>query len=75
MFAYFLDPCPPTGLPCPALIWGKCLILLQLDMLCLVDIPGYPFSEGNQRRSRGEGEWRGGEEGEGGEGGETAVRV
>lgn len=31
---------PPFGLPYPALIWRKrnVLILLQLDVLCLVDI-------------------------------------
>jgi hypothetical protein len=39
-FAYLWDLFPPTLLPHPALIEGKCLVLLRLDMQCLVNNPG-----------------------------------
>ena len=41
-FACFSDPCPLTGLPFPVLILKEIEMLLQLDMPCLVDIPGRP---------------------------------
>jgi hypothetical protein len=75
-FACFEDLFPHTGLPLPALIQGRYLVLLQLDMPCLVDIHGgWPFSEETE-------EWiggvQGGKKGEGlrgEEGGEAAVRM
>ena len=37
------DPFLPMGLPCPALMWGLCLVLLCLvPTLCSVDIPRRP---------------------------------
>lgn len=38
----FWCPIPHTGLICPALIHGGCLVLLQLDMSCIVGIHGRP---------------------------------
>lgn len=39
---YSLDTFPATGLPLPLLIWGLCLVLLQLFMPSLVDMPKRP---------------------------------
>jgi len=69
-FACLWDPLPPTGLFCSALIWGRYLDFLQLDMPCLVDIPGSPVHvEWEQRSGRGEARVGAGSIGRKGEGG------
>lgn len=65
-------PCPPTELSCPVLVWGMCLVLLQLDMQCLVDFSRRPalFQREMEEEWMVIGEGLGGEEG-----GEIAVRL
>ena len=42
------------GCLAPALIHGKCLVLLQLDMVCFIDTHGrQPFLEGDGREGHG----------------------
>ena len=38
----FSEHIPHTGLPCPALVQGRSLVLPQLGMPCFVDINGSP---------------------------------
>lgn len=62
-FACLGDPFSPTGLPRSALIWGMCLVLLQIFIPWLVISPlgGIPFFETKEdewicgRREMGEG--------------------
>jgi len=63
---------PPTLLPSPPFIWGEVPSVIQLNMLCLVDISEGPiFSEGERERV----DWEEGERLWEEEGGEILARI
>lgn len=56
LFHLFSQLFPPRvgGLPCPALAWGVCLVLLYFVLSCFIDLGGLLFPD---EREMGNGSW------------------